>query len=789
MPTLRPHHRRLPGTSMDRIVILAILFGVVTFLILFGKLFQLQVIQHDDLNKKALTQQTREVTSTADRGTIYDAKGEVLAISGPVKNVILSPRDVLANIKVAKKDDFGNPRSEAVIEAERAQKIQETYDLIADGMERILGLDREDVLARLQKTESAWQVLAKKVEDDVADEIRAFVKENELGNALYLTSDSKRYYPYSSLAAQTIGFVNSSNSGAYGLESLYDDQLSGEDGRTVTAKNASGTEMLFPYTNYTDPIDGCNVNTTIDATIQMYAERTLEEGIEKFDVINGGFCIVMDPDTAAVKAIASYPDFDLNDPNAVTDQRTLNELQKMKDDPNVTEEEYQAAYGEAQFQQWSNRALNTAYEPGSTFKPVVLAAALEEGAVSESDTFYCSGVVHMDQWDIRCSKRSGHGTQTLRQAVMNSCNPAFIAIGQKLGAERFYQYWEDFGFTATTGIELPGEQQSNFWDKEEFISPSGIVSLATASFGQRFLVTPIQLITAQCATINGGHLMQPYIVQSVTDADGNVVSYHEPTEVRQVISQETSDTVRSILESVVGDRGGTGKNAYVEGYRIGGKTGSSQTTTTNVDGHVIVSFLGFAPADDPEVVVLLAYDSPKPATPDANTTADGIYISGGTMAAPMAGQLIADILDYMGYQKAGTSTGTAGTTIPRVVGETVENAQATLSALGLKSKTSGTGSLVIDQTPSSGSSVPNGSTVVLYLGDESQQGEMTTMPDLSDLTYTQAKAAMDGAGLYLKATGVGESGSVFSQSVEPGTPLEVGTVVEVRFTDPTASND
>ena len=771
---------------MQRILVLSGIFGVLTFGILFCKLWQLQVVQHEKLENKAITQQTREISSTANRGTIYDANGDILAISGSVQNVILSPRDVLATVKVDEKDEFGNARSKTAIEAEKETKVQATYDLIADEMSEILGLDREDVMARLKKTKSAYEVLAEKVEDDVADQIRAFIDENDLEGCLYLTADSKRYYPYSTMASQVIGFVNKANEGAYGLEALYNLDLAGQDGKIITAKNASGTEMPSAYSSYTDAVDGYNVHTTIDATIQMYAEKTLEEGIQKFDVTNGGFCLVMEPDTGAGLAMASSPDYDLNDPNSIVDATQAAKLEELKNDPTVSEEEYAKALSDAQLQQWANKNMRLSYEPGSTFKPVVVAAALEEGVIDDNSTFYCRGAVTIDNWTIRCSARSGHGSQSLRKAVMNSCNPALIDIGKKLGAEKFYEYWENFGFTSKTGIELPSEEKSTFWDKELFVSPSGVTQLATASFGQRFTTTPIHLITALSAVINGGHLLEPYLVQSVTDAEGNVVSYHEPKEVRQVISQETSDLVRSYMESVVNDPGGTGKNAKVEGYHIGGKTGSSQTLDSK--DHIIVSFLGFAPADDPEVIVLLGYDWPQPAAPGENTTADGIYISGGNMAAPMAGELIANILDYLGYEKSGSDVNANGVTIPHLVGKTPEEARTALNNLGLNVRLSGEGAVVTDQMPTAGSSVLKGSSTVLFLGEEKPETTVE-MPDLSGMTYDEAKAALEKVGLYLEATGTGESGKVFSQSVNAGTVLDVGTAVEVKFTDDTAPDN
>lgn len=774
---------RLDGKSMRRITGLAIIFGIVTFVVLFGRLWQLQVVEHEKLENSAVSQQTREVTSSANRGTIYDANGDVLAISADVQNVILSPRDVAETVKVDEKDEFGNERSQAIIEAERETKLQATYESIADNLSQILDIDRSEIEARLQKTKSAYEVLAEKVEDDVADQVRAYIDENDLETCIYLTDDSKRYYPYSTLASQVVGFVNRANQGAYGLENLYNTELSGLDGRIITGKNARGTELLTPYTSYEDAVSGYDVHTTIDTTIQMYAEKTLEEGIAKFDVINGGFCVVMDPDTGAVLALASSPDYDLNSPSTVSDAVLSSELAKLQNDATVTEEEYAKALSQAQLEQWSNRCLNTEYEPGSTFKPVVMAAALEEGVIDDNSSFYCGGATEIGGWTIRCSARSGHGSQNTRRVLMNSCNMGMIQIAQKLGGDKFYEYWENFGFTSKTGIELPGERNSVFWDQDYFVNAP--TEQATASFGQRFTTTPVQMVTALSAVVNGGHLMEPYVVQSVTDSEGNVVSYHEPQEVRQVISQETSDLVRSYMESVVNGVGGTGKNARVSGYHIAGKTGSSQTLDS--EDHIIVSFLGCAPADDPEVIVLLGYDWPQPAGPGQNRTSSGIYISGGDMAAPMCGELIANILDYLGYDASGSETNDNGVTIPYLVGESAEEAQSILNGLGLNVRFSGEGPVVTDQMPTAGSTVPRSSSTVLYLGQEKPSGTVE-MPDLSGMTYAEAEAALTQAGLYLNATGTGETGRVFSQGVAPGEEVEVGASVEVHFTDDITSD-
>lgn len=794
--------RRANTTIRKRIMLLAGVFGVATFLILFGKLWSIQIVNHERYEEKAIAGQTRDLTVSANRGKIVDSKGTTLAISATVHNVVLSPKDI-------KERDYDK-------------------NLIATGLAKILELDSEKLLKRMEKAKSQYEVIATKVEDDKADEVRQFVIENKVSRGVYLEADTKRYYPKSSLAAQVLGFVNSENGGSYGLESIYDTDLAGQKGRIMTSRTASGVEMISGYEAYVDAENGRNLSLTIDSNIQAKAQHALEVGIEKFEVLEGGFCIVMNPKTGAIYAMASAPDYDLNNPSAIKDANKAAELAAMKekaeallaeeaasqtsteiavatekteaqnkaeDQETEPQEEkktpgellmadYRKALGEAQNLQWRSKAMNDSYEPGSTFKPIVMAIALEEGAITEKSTFFCSGQIRVPGWPkpIYCHNHNGHGTQDTRHALMNSCNPAMIQIGQKIGNDTFYEYMKDFGLLGKTGIDMQGEGKGDFWPQDQF--KNNIVSLATASFGQRFQVTPIELITALSAVINGGHLMQPYVVQSVTDSSGNIVKYHEPTEVRQVISQQTSDLVRSMMESVVGD-GGTGKNAFVNGYRIGGKTGTSQTKK---EGHLITSFVGFAPAEDPEIIVLLAYDHPKPAATGSSVTSGGYYISGGNMAAPMAGQLIADILDYMGVQKEGGQA--AGEVIvPNVTGKTLDAAQAALKSVGLSAKALGNGGTVTAQTPTGGISIPSGSTVVLYLGEEKSDTKVT-VPDVMGRTYHAAKSALEDRGLYMK-TPSAQNGSkmvAFSQSIEAGTQVDPGTVIEVRFMDNTVQD-
>lgn len=753
-----PRGARPTTSTRQRVMFLMVVFGIITFVTLFGKLTEIMIFKSDFYKEKAIANQTRDVPVTASRGTISDSKGNRLAISSKVYNVILSPLDVAK------------------------QKLNQS--VIAQGLADILDLDRADVLKRMEKTYSAYEIVAKGLEEEQADEIRKFAKDNKLSNSVYLVEDSKRYYPYSSLAAQVVGFVNSDNAGAFGLESYYNDTLSGKNGQVVTITNGDGTEMLSGYEAYVDAENGYNLNLTIDATIQSYAERIVEEGIQMFDVQNGGFCIVMDPDTAAVLAMVSSPDYDLNEPGTITDSILAAKAAKIQNDATMTDEEKSAALGQLRNQQWSSKALNEEYEPGSTFKPIVVAAALEEGTVTEHSTFHCSGVKQVDVWPIHCSARRGHGSQDLRRALMNSCNPALIEIGWSLGDERFYQYLENFGFSKKTGIDMYNEGRGTIWAQEEFMGD--ITSLAVASFGQGLTVTPIQLVTAISAVINGGHLMTPYVVQSVTDGDGNVISYHDPQEVRQVISQDTSDLVRSMMESVVSS--GTGKNARSDRYSIGGKTGSSETIINGSrdNDRTIVSFVGFAPADDPEIVVLLAFDAPKPASPGSNNIASGTYISGGAMAAPLAGELITNILDYMGTgETSGSSTGIQSATMPNLSHQVLAEGQRVLNNKGLNYRLVGEGDVITDQLPLPGANIPQGSTVVLYMGGAEKDATQVTVPNVLGRSYSSAKSTLEKAGLYISASGTDGSASMLalSQSVEAGSLVNPGTVVQVRFID------
>lgn len=793
--------RKQNRTVFIRTLMLTIACGVAIFVPLFYTLWTIQVRDHDFYQNRAIQQQTRDNAVAATRGKIYDANGNVLASSGTVYDVIISPGDFEALQESWDKkftDDSGR-----VLTEKKGYYDRPEADTVAAALAEILGADYEKIRAYFDKN-SKYELAASRVEREVAQEIWTLISEMKLSNSVYTNPTTKRYYSYGSLASHVIGWVNPNqdNVGAYGMEALYEEELAGQTGRVVTAKKGDGTEMRYSFQDYYDATDGNNVTLTIDASIQYYAERVLEKGIEMFEVQDGGFAIVMDPNTGEILAWANSPTYDLNSPWTVSDPVLEEYLETVKNDPNAAEDAYITALGQMQNRQWKNRAINDTYEPGSTFKSIVLAAALEEGVISEANTFYCPGYYVVDGQRIHCSNKNGHGTQTLTKAVQNSCNPAFMMIGQALGAQKFYDYLEDFGFLEATGVDMQGESKANpvpnlIWSRETFTAGTTDQNayLATASFGQRFQITPLQLITAASAVVNGGYLMQPYVMKTITDADGNILEQNEPTVVRQVVSETTSERCRTILEKVVD--GGSGKRAYVPGYRIGGKTGSSETVyvgedpiISRGDDYTIVSFLGFAPADDPQVVVLLAFNAPEPASKGSNYTSQGFYISGGNMAGRMVGELIEDILEYLGVEKVYSEDQRAfiDITVPNVVGQTAQVGAEAMERSGFTVRTEGEGSTVTGQIPAGGAVIPSGSQVILYL-EEEQPTDQVTVPGLWGKTAAEAQEILSKKGLYLRVGGssryMSSAATVASQAITPGTKVDRGTVVECQFSDNT----
>ncbi len=790
--------RRANQVIRSRTLLMMVLLGIVTFLLLFWKLYDLQINQHDELQEKAVAQQTRSTVVTASRGTIYDRNGLPLAISATAETVCVSPKDIVEYVEEQReKQEAAAAKAKEKGEAYIPGQVRdETY--IARGLERLLGVDQETILKKMERTFSQYEMVKKKVDQEIANDVRRFINGeiDDEGNevpegqrvklrGVWMQPDAKRYYPYGSLAANVIGFVDGDNQGGVGLEAKYNSVLSGTAGLTVTAKNAAGSDLLYQYEQYYDAENGKNLVLTLDSNIQYYLEKGIESMADKFDAANGATGIVMDVNTGAILAMASYPNYDLNDYGTVYDEKlqakldsTLAALEQNKGSY-ATEEDYQAAVSKAASNilntQWRNKCIDSTYEPGSTFKPLTLAAALEEGVVNMNTTFTCTGSIKVQGWSkpIGCSRRSGHGTQTLEVATGNSCNPAFITMGLKIGTDRYYDYLESFGLMEPTGVDMIGEVSGIFSSRAQF--NTNVVSLASYAFGQTFNVTPLALIRAQAACINGGYLYTPYVVDQILDDDGNIVSQHDSTPVRQVISEETSAKVRQCLEYVVAQ--GTGKNGQVAGYRIGGKTGTADKTGT---GDVVVSFMCFAPADDPQVIMLITMDTPSRTT--------GTYVSGGNMVAPTASQVMGEILPYLGIEPDYTADQLVGAdaTVPNVVGKTAEEAKAKLESVGFVYKTVGNGDTVTDQTPAGGAIIPNNATVILYLGAE-KSSELCTVPNVVGRTASEANQALTNAGLIMKVTGATSTSSgnvhAISQSVPEGTQVEAGSVITVRFGD------
>ena len=597
-----------------------------------------------------------------------------------------------------------------------------------------------------------------------------------------------------------------------GLEVKYNGDLSGTAGMTVSAQNNKGQPMLFQYEQYFDAENGSDLVLTLDINVQIALEKGIESMLSKFDAANGGTGIVMEVKTGAIRGMASYPNYDSNQSGVLYDEKLKAKLEKQLEDIEKNRAQYEAqdaakaaaraeagveapegeissyeaavskAKDDARQSQWRNKCIDSTYEPGSTFKPITLAAALEEGVINMNSTYECSGSIMVKGWDkpFYCSRQSGHGHQTLKQAVGNSCNPAFIRIGQTLGTTKFYEYLKSFGLMEKTGVDMIGEAQGIFADEKDF--SSNIVSLSSYAFGQTFNVTPLELIRAQAACINGGYLYEPYVVEQVLDGEGNVLKQHEPKCLRQVVSEETSAKVRECLEYVVAE--GTGKNGQVNGYRIGGKTGTADKTGTktasNPKGDIVVSFMCFAPADDPEYIMLITMDTPSRTT--------GTFPSGGQMVAPTASQIMGEILPVLGVEPDYTADQLAGAdaAVPHVVGESLETAKSRLENAGFAFRTVGSGAEVTGQTPEGGAIVPNNASILLYLGEEKNDA-LRTVPNVVGLTAAEANQSLTNAGLIMRVTGTTstDSGNVkaISQDRPEGTELAPGSVVTVRFGD------
>ena len=735
--------RRANRVIQTRTFVLMLIMGIGMFFLLFFKLYNLQITRHEELQAKAVSQQTRSSVVTASRGAIYDASGNILAISSTAETIFLSPKEINDAL-----NDEENP-------------VAWTKEVLAAALAKILDVSEEGILKKMARTDSMYEVLKFRVEEDIADQVRQYINDNKV-KGVYLTTDAKRYYPYGDLAAQVIGFVGVDYTGLFGLEAEYDKELQGQSGLVVTAKANQQNDLLYEYSQYFDPENGDELQVTLEATVQYYLEKGMKDMCDAYSPANGATGIVLDVRNGGILAMASFPNYDLNDYATVTDKTLLEQMERGELDEEG-----------AQQKQWRNKALNDTYEPGSTFKILTLSAALEEGLIDKTPSVNCSGSVNIPGHTIHCSNKAGHGLQNLEQTVGNSCNPAFISYGLKLGTEKFYQYMRSFGIMSATGVDLGGEATGVFAADANFTQ----LDLACYAFGQNFTVTPLALIAAQAACVNGGYLYTPHFAQQITDSDGNVIWQHDDTPVRQVISEETSATVRECLEYVVAS--GTGKNGQVAGYRIGGKTG---TADKGQSGDVVVSFLCFAPADDPQIMMLITMDTPSRST--------GTYVSGGNMVAPYSSAIMAEILPYLGIEPSYSAEELMGvdTTVPNVIGMSVEEAKDRLKERGFACKVEGDGETITDQTPVGGAIIPGKSTVVLYAGAE-KPDKMCTVPSLVGRTAAEANTAATNAGLLIRFTGTTSSESntvlVFSQELEAGTEVPAGTVITVRLGDTT----
>lgn len=725
-----------PSKRMATRAALAMAGLSVAFLYGIGALIYAGLINGEENRLKAERNQLSDTQIAAERGTIYDSNMNVLAKSASAWLVYINPSQI---------------------------ETEEQKELVVNGLSEILGVDAESVRTKAEKTQTGYQKIAGEVETDVKEALEAYIDENskaKLSTIIGIDPDTKRYYPYSSFASTIIGFTNSDDQGVGGIEMQYDDDLTGVSGRIITAKNAQQGSMSSDYETTYDAQPGESLVLTIDEVIQYYLEQSLDQALVDTGA-KYAYGIVMDVDTGAILGMTSKPDFDLNNPRQISNTALSEKIAAITDDTQRAQETTNALYA-----QWRNRTISDTYEPGSVFKTVVVSAALEEGVVDLNTTYTCTGGIQVANNYQRCWKAGGHGHETLTEGLMNSCNPFFITIGQALGEERFYKYFDAFGFTEKTGIDLPAEAKPVAGKTYHALENMGISELSSSSFGQTFQVSPIQMITAINTIANGGKLMQPYVVDSKLDSDGNVVYKTTPTVKRQVISEKTASTVADMMEQVVSI--GTGKNAYVAGYHVAGKTGTSEKI--GIEGAYIASFAGFAPADNPEISILIAIDEP--------TGEHG----GGAVAAPIAGVLLEKIMTYLNIepQYEDKELSNVASVAPSLVGKTVGDAKVAASKFTVK--VVGSGDKVISQTPAAGQQMHTGGVIVVYTEEDAAK-QTATVPNLCNMSMSQANSAAVNAGFNIRISGNTNSGEVLSykQSIDAGDEAEVGSVITVYF--------
>ena len=748
-------------TMMQRLVFVVCPVILVVLVYVVVNLFNWSVVRGEEMEGRAARQQLSDSTIKATRGTIYDTNMNVLAQSATAWNVIIDPATI--------DEEFDKQIASAQENGQQVPTKESLQQQMASDLAGALGLNVEDVLEQMSYTNRRYRKIADRADRSAINALLEVLDEKDYVGVSTEVS-TKRYYPYSTLASSVIGFCNSEDTGIYGLEAQYDDVLSGTDGRIITAQDALQDALPTTYERTYDAVDGYSIVTTIDTVIQQYIESALQSAVDQYQPEGGAAIIVMDTNTGGILGLASYPNYDLNDPYTILDSYTLQQIDLLE-----TEEEKSAARAEARETQWQNKTITDTYEPGSVFKIVTASAALEEGTETVNSTYYCNGVVEFKDGSgtlsIHCHNRSGHGQESFIQALVNSCNPALMEIGLGLGQQRFFEYYQAYGLTEKTGIDLPAERVGVYYD-----DTMSNISLASCSFGQSNTVTPLQMLTAAVAGVNGGYLLTPRVVDRVIDQDGNTVEEFGTEVKRQVISEETSAIMRDGLEQVVSANGGT--NASVAGYRIGGKSGTAQILTNTVEEGeeemYVFSYFVFAPADDPQVAALVLIDSP--------TQGDTSYAN--TVVGPLASTVMSDILPYLDIGTTYTDEELANqeVSVPTgLVGADLATAEAKLRSQGLEAYIIGDGENVIDVYPEESSRVPNESTIVLYT--EGSEISTVTMPNVLGLTPTQASQTLGSYGLNVRISGGAANNTkarVVSQEYEAGTTLTRGTVVEIE---------
>lgn len=716
----------------------AVIFLILILLLVF-RIFWLQFIDGDSLKEQAYKQITANRVLSPKRGTIYDSTGKALAVSSEVDTISINP----SLISVKNDTDGTNALKEKV-----ARALADTFDLNYD-----------EVLVKVTSTNSV-ETIAKKVDSDKVAELEQWMKENKCYSGINIDADTKRSYPYNNLASNLIGFCGSDNNGLAGLEYYWDDTLTGTPGRVTTSIDATQESIPDNDEKYIDPENGSNITLSIDANIQSIVEKYLKQAVEENDCKNGGSMILMDPSTGDILAMATYPDYNLNTPFEPNET-----LQKTWDSLS-SEEKNNSLY-----KMYSNKVVNETYEPGSVFKTIMASIGLEENVV-ETDTvgdFYCSGYEHVGDRDIHCTNTSGHGSQTLRNALENSCNPALIQLGRRIGANTLYKYFKAFGFFDKTGIATAGESSSQFHTLDNV----GPTELATMSFGQRFTITPLQMITAACAIANDGKLVKPRIVTKIENPDTGAITNIDVEEVRQVISSETASKVRDMMQSVVTDGGG--QSGAVKGYAIGGKTGTSEPNPSHPEDGYVASFLAIAPVENTKVVALLSLYGPQ-----------GKNYYGGKIAAPVVSQVLSEVLPYLGIPSNDSSQASSDTsliTIPDLKNKTISESKKLLKDLGLTYITSASDDeIVTSQNPKAGVSISKNGIVKLYT-DQNNSSVSVTVPDLKGKSLSNATSSLKAKNLNIQATG---SGIVVSQEPAVGSSIEEGSVIKVTLQEVTS---